>query len=276
MKNCVLVVDDEYGVRESLKTILEDYCVAAVKSGEDALAYLSKPNNIKVALVDYHMPGINGLMLVEKIKSIRPDIKLIFMTAYGSEDLAKAAISARVDYYIKKPFDVDEILVAVRKMITLNGFSQLCTIDDKLLWFKSFIEKNYDNTIALVDVAEALCIAPKYLSQKFIECFGVGFKEYQIRYRIERSKELLKTHMSIGQIAYGVGYKSTEAFTKAFKKYAGVAPSEWLENPRDMITMIKKGMLDKEIALINGYPSMEVFYRVFKERYGVTPDFYRT
>lgn len=112
-KPIILICDDEEGIRESLKLILEgDYNLVFAKSGIEALD-LVKKNKVDVVLLDIKMPKISGLETLQKIKEISADTAVIIITGYQSVDMAAQAIKAGAANYIVKPFDRKQVLDAV-------------------------------------------------------------------------------------------------------------------------------------------------------------------
>ncbi|NCQ52961.1 MAG: sigma-54-dependent Fis family transcriptional regulator, partial [Caldiserica bacterium] len=120
-KYTVMVADDERNVRVLLKEILEDdgYEVIVAEDGEKAVNTVSK-YNIDCALLDVRMPVLDGLEAFLKIKEISPDLPVIFLTAYGSSDLAIKAMKKGAYDYLTKPFDVEELKIKVKKAIDLR------------------------------------------------------------------------------------------------------------------------------------------------------------
>lgn len=108
----VLVVDDESLVRWSLEEVLNalGHRVECASDGLEAARMLSEaalPPD--VVLLDYRLPGGNGLTLVPKIRAVAPKSRIILMTAYGSPDLVAHALALGVDRVVDKPIDVDEV-----------------------------------------------------------------------------------------------------------------------------------------------------------------------
>src|SRR5262245_16633745 len=115
MAKKILIVDDEEGIRESLKLILSDhYELILTDSGEQALECLKNDKGIDVVLLDIKMPRVNGLEVLPKIKQSYPDKRVIIVTGYKSVETASEAAKLGVDGYIVKPFKNQEILKAVR------------------------------------------------------------------------------------------------------------------------------------------------------------------
>jgi len=117
----VMVADDEENVRVLLKEILEGegYEVFIAEDGSKALDIVSK-NTLDCALLDVRMPVLDGLEAFLKIKEISPELPVIFLTAYGSSDLAIKAMKKGAYDYLTKPFDVEELRIKVKKAIDLR------------------------------------------------------------------------------------------------------------------------------------------------------------
>lgn len=96
---------------------------------------------------------------------------------------------------------------------------------------KRYIDENYFNDIKVEQLAELLGLDRKYLRNLFIEHVGMSTKDYLMERRVERAKELLEIgDLPISSVALSVGYRDALGFSKIFKKYVGVSPSEYKEN----------------------------------------------
>lgn len=122
-KLSVLIVEDTEPLRRLIVTALEALGAGRVYSahdGEDALALLKKyaPD---IALIDWHLPGMTGLELVEKIRKSYdvPDrmIPIIMMTGYSSAEKIAQARDAGVTEYLAKPFEADALIKRVHHVI---------------------------------------------------------------------------------------------------------------------------------------------------------------
>jgi DNA-binding NtrC family response regulator len=106
----VLAIDDEPGVRESLRLILGDeFEVLEAADGAAALTILGA-RRVDVALLDVRMPGEPGSRVLPKILAIDESIPVILITADPHLRMAVDAMKAGAYDYLAKPFDVDEIL----------------------------------------------------------------------------------------------------------------------------------------------------------------------
>ncbi|MBI4585364.1 MAG: sigma-54-dependent Fis family transcriptional regulator [Planctomycetes bacterium] len=114
----ILVVDDEKLIRWSLKECLrkEGYHVNAVESGNEALQALEE-EPYDLVLLDYKLPDTNGLELLEKIKPRYTSLPVVMITSHSSVENAVAAMRAGASDYITKPFQNEDIVIRVAKVL---------------------------------------------------------------------------------------------------------------------------------------------------------------
>ena len=112
----ILLVDDEEIFRKRLAQAFSrrGFTVYEAADFDKAVAIL-KDFEPQMALVDLRMPGRSGLELVAEAKRLRPAIRIVVLTGYGSIATASQAIKLGALYYLPKPADVDEILHAFAK-----------------------------------------------------------------------------------------------------------------------------------------------------------------
>jgi signal transduction histidine kinase len=105
----VLIVDDELGVRESLRAILgAEYEIMTAGSGDEALGICAR-ETVDLVTLDLRMPGMGGISVLEAIKKIDPEIEVLIITGYGSFDTAIQGLRNRAFDYLSKPFDCDHV-----------------------------------------------------------------------------------------------------------------------------------------------------------------------
>ena len=114
-QSTVLVVDDEIGPRESLRVILKpDYQVLVASEGEQAV-HLVEHQPVDVVLLDLRMPGLSGIQVLEKIKSINPSIEVIVVTGYASYETVLEGLRLHAFDYIPKPFNIPHLRETVKR-----------------------------------------------------------------------------------------------------------------------------------------------------------------
>ena len=115
----ILVVDDEVGYRKVLSNALTErgFVVRTAATGEEALAELKK-HEFPIALLDMKLPGgIDGLELLQRIKGMYNNTSVLIMTAYGGIETAVEAMRRGAFNYITKPFNLDEIILNIDRLI---------------------------------------------------------------------------------------------------------------------------------------------------------------
>lgn len=112
----VLIIEDEPGMRSTLSDILrkEGDDVKSFEKGRDGLAWIEK-NPFDVAIVDIHLPDIDGMKIMEQIRLINPEAAVIIITGYSSVESAVKAMTEGAYAYMPKPFSLEEIKAIVKK-----------------------------------------------------------------------------------------------------------------------------------------------------------------
>jgi adenylate cyclase len=116
--NDLMVIDDEEGVRRSLKKVLEKdgYRILLAESGEDALSIIrGNGHDIETVISDYRMPGMDGLETLIEIGRMNAEITRIMLTGYATMASAIEAVNEGIDGFLTKPFENDELRAKVRE-----------------------------------------------------------------------------------------------------------------------------------------------------------------
>ncbi len=116
MRCHILLADDEETFRETFATVLreEGFQVTAVATGSDAIDQIMRQSFV-VAILDIQMPGADGIKVLREITQLRPETRVIMVTAYGTVDMAVEAIKLGACDYVMKPVIFDEMLTRIRQ-----------------------------------------------------------------------------------------------------------------------------------------------------------------
>jgi DNA-binding NtrC family response regulator len=133
----ILVVEDGQSQREMLKDFLagEGHRVAGAEDGNTAIQQV-RDGHFDLLLLDFKMPGMNGIEVLKKIKSINPQISVVMMTAYGTIETAVDAMKLGAVDYIPKPIDLDELIILVERIAERQTLIRENEILRKKLWKK--------------------------------------------------------------------------------------------------------------------------------------------
>ncbi|MBF0102103.1 MAG: response regulator [Desulfobacterales bacterium] len=115
---CLLLADDEDIPRMELASFLkkEGYSVSQARNGEDVLN-LFKEKKYEIALLDIKMPKMTGIEALHKMRKMTDDFEAIILTGYGDESTAIQALRDGAFNFLKKPVDLEELLVTIQKGI---------------------------------------------------------------------------------------------------------------------------------------------------------------
>jgi DNA-binding NtrC family response regulator len=114
-----LLIDDDEWIRDSLSLFFEgEGChLVAVETAEEGMEEL-KRQGYDIILVDYRLPGMDGLEFLERIKDSHPDALTILITAYGSKDVFLKARKIGVQGFVDKPFTIRTIEDSLSRLIS--------------------------------------------------------------------------------------------------------------------------------------------------------------
>ncbi len=118
MSNSILIVDDEPGIRETLRGVLEDegFEVETVESGEDCLKSV-ETKNFACVLLDVWLPGIDGLETLKKMRDGGNDAAVVMISGHGNIETAVNATKLGAFDFIEKPLSLEKTVLTVRNAI---------------------------------------------------------------------------------------------------------------------------------------------------------------
>jgi two-component system response regulator HydG len=116
-KTLILVVDDSFSDRETLKAILEErgYSVVTASTGVEALARV-REKRFDIIFLDVQLPDIDGVEFFEQVKAIDPEVAVIVMTGYSEAELMQKLISHGAYTCIYKPFNEERVAAVVGEL----------------------------------------------------------------------------------------------------------------------------------------------------------------
>ena len=118
MSNSILVVDDEQGIRQSLRGVLEDegFTVDTAESGEDCLRLFDK-RVYSCVLLDIWLPGIDGLETLKRLRANYPGIAVVMISGHGNIETAVRATKLGAFDFIEKPLSLDRTILVIKNAL---------------------------------------------------------------------------------------------------------------------------------------------------------------
>jgi len=249
----ILLVDDEEEILAFLERILNTrYKIFKATTGQEALAILAA-EAVQLVVSDVMMPEMDGFELCRKIKSDKrtSHIPVILLTALtGEEDQLKGLKTGASDY-ITKPFNADMLNAKINNLLVLNKTLKntytrqikalapdlvIHSADEELLQkIMRYLEENLANPqLSVEELSKHVGMSRSSLYSKLLELTGETPVEYIRSVKLDKAAVLLaKSDMNIAQIAYSVGFSTSNYFAKSFKLKFNMLPSEYVSKMRN-------------------------------------------
>jgi DNA-binding NarL/FixJ family response regulator len=123
----ILIVDDHHIIRKTLRKWLDAVYPGTtfleVSNGEEAVALLDN-TPVELVLMDMHLPGMNGIEAVKRIKSDHPETFVVMLTVQEDNFYLNSAISAGANAYVVKREMYEELIPTIAEMMSKNGESR--------------------------------------------------------------------------------------------------------------------------------------------------------
>lgn len=233
----LIIIDDEEKIVGGMAQLFpwENIGFTVVEvftSARKALEYIEQ-NPVDVVLTDIEMPDMNGLELSKQLMAY-PKIEKIFFSSYSNYEYFRTALQNGVADYLMKPVAYSALLECFEKVhARLDARAHVSEEKPKAYYdqivydVQQYLKENY-RTATLEEAAAKVALSPAYLSRVFKEKSGESFSELLLRTRMEKACELLADiQYKSYDIAYYVGYDNPKNFSRAFKGYYGISPSEY-------------------------------------------------
>jgi signal transduction histidine kinase/DNA-binding response OmpR family regulator len=242
----ILVVEDNPDLRTYVaEQLAEDYRVLLGTNGKEGLEIaIEKIPDLIIS--DVMMPEMDGMQLCKASKTNRATshIPVILLTAQAGDEAKIQGLEYGADDYLTKPFNSRELLIRVKNLVEqrenlklvfgkngsmVSSLGRLSSMDERFLeQVKNAIEKNLSNEFYSVEeLASDVGFSRSQLNRK-IKAITTKSPNLLIReFRLTRAKQMLEQKTAtVSEIAYEVGYSNLSYFSRSYKDYFGVNPSE--------------------------------------------------
>lgn len=242
-----LIVDDEKPVHVAIKALgeWEKYNIdisnmLIAQNGKEALALMEslQPHLI---FLDICMPVLNGLDFLKIAKEKYPYSQFIIVSGFDDFSYAQNALRFGATDYLLKPVEREAlnraILRAVNKLVVLSEADSRAESPDNepelsyeqiILQIKNYIDNNYSENIRVSKFADKYFFSKEYLTKQFKAKYGFNIYEYVLKVRMEEAVKLLLTdNIKIQDVGILVGFTDNNHFSKAFKNYYEISPSDY-------------------------------------------------
>lgn len=250
--NVILMVDDNPLICENMKTLLSDFCEVLVAHDGQAALDVVRDNDVDLILSDVDMPVMNGIEMCVKLQGdeLFSHIPILFLSARTDESDRLLGLTQGAIDYIPKPFSQEELMAKLRSIFKLRKQERAYLLaqlmkpkgeesaetepqevkeDPFVAKFMELVRERYTDTeLSVDDLADVLCVSRSTMFRRVKLLVGKSPLELLSDYRLNEAMRLLKTQnfSSVSDVAYSVGFSDPSYFSKRFKAYFGVSPTQ--------------------------------------------------
>jgi len=242
----ILIVDDDPLILEALSAALPPPCeVLRARTGSAAVELFGH-QPLDLVLLDYVLPDVSGLTILRAIKQVFPQVLVILITGFGSEDVAVEAFRAGARDYLRKPIRLQDLLTRVeallagrqpagepRSPVFLGAEPAIPDAGPRSFGGSfqraiAFMEAHLDWHLSLEQVAREAGMSKFHFCRQFKDATGLTFREFLVRRRVACALGLLLDQdRSVSQVYLEVGFKDLGHFSRVFRKLTGQPPSRY-------------------------------------------------
>ena len=243
MSRRVAVIEDEFALRENYADVLrkQGYAVQTFANRKDAMAvFVQRLTDLAIIDIGLQEEVDGGFTLCRALRSMSETLPIIFLTARDSDVDTVSGLRIGADDYLTKPFRMEELVIKIRNTIetrrkliqTIQNEPAKITVesqDDRFIKsVKLIIEGEISNpNFGMVDLASGLSISTSALQKKLKRICNKSVSQFIREYRLKRSRDLIDLgYGNLSEISAKAGFTSLSYFSKCFKTFFGVNPTE--------------------------------------------------
>jgi len=252
-KPILMLIEDNEDFRFYLKDNLKEYYqISEAANGKEGWQRILA-DHPDLVVSDVSMPEMNGIDLCKKLKSDNrtAHLPVILLTALTAEDQQLSGLETGANDYMTKPFNFEILLSKIRNLLQQQELAkktykkqleikpaetEIESVDEKFIRQLSVhLEKHLSDSAYSVDqLSTDMNMSRVGLYKKILPLTGKSPIAYIRSYRLEKSKPLLlKSQMTIAEVAYQVGFSNPKHFSKYFKEEFGIPPSAFVMQSSD-------------------------------------------
>ena len=226
----VLIVEDRRIERLALEKLFriaypaEFQAVGTAPDGRSAELQLRR-SHWDLVMLDVNLPDVNGVEFIDTVNSLRPEARIVMVTAYSDYEYLRQSIRKNVFDYILKPYSSGTFKECIDRFIGQYWDKEesygAMTVAQKVY---KLIQERYKEQISLQSIADELGMDKSYIGRAFRKEFGSGVVEYLIRYRIDKAESLILHGMNVQEASEAVGFMDPSYFGRCFKRLKGYPP----------------------------------------------------
>lgn len=226
------IIDDEPKIAEGMSSLFPwqnvGFEVARTFTSAIQALEMMQHTAVDVVMSDVQMPDMDGIQLCQRLEN--EQVKVVLFSSHQNYEYFRSAIRYKAVDYLLKPVSFAALMECIESIRTqLDQETQRSEELPRSFWQETIQEVlTYISEHSRDTSLERVHLSPSYLSRNFKEKSGESFSHALLRIRMEKAKDMLMDARNYSyDIAYFVGYDNPKNFSRAFKSYYGMTPSEY-------------------------------------------------
>ena len=246
----ILVIEDNQSMQQYLVELLsESYSCTVANDGAQGLE-MGLAQQPDLILCDVMLPKMDGYQVSQALKEDErtSHVPIVMLTARGDHESRLLGLREKVDDYLAKPFDDEELLLRIRNILSArdavrnnianqvfegNGqVPELGTMDRKFVSRLNQVIQNHhsDAHFRIEALSSEMAMSERPLQRKLKALTGYTPSQYIREFRLRRAVEMLQAGKPVNIVAEAVGFSSPAYFASCFKEKYEVSPTEYVTN----------------------------------------------
>jgi len=248
----ILIIEDNQSMQQYLVELLsEDYACSVAGDGAEGLT-MGLEQQPDLILCDVMLPRMDGYQVSQSLKRDErtSHIPIVMLTARGDHESRLLGLREKVDDYLTKPFDDEELLLRIRNILSSRealrkslakqifegsiDSTDLSSTDQRFAAkLSKVIQDRYaDANFRIEELCSEMAMSERPLQRKLKSLTGYTPSQYLRKFRLMRAIEILPTGTPVNVVSEAVGFASPAYFASCFKEEFGVSPTQYaVESP---------------------------------------------
>ncbi|MFC6649667.1 response regulator [Paenibacillus rhizoplanae] len=248
-----IIAEDSKPILRNIEALMQSMelpvrIAATASNGLDALEYI-KANPVDILLTDIRMPKLDGLALIGECRLVNPALKAVLISGYSDFEYTRKALNLQVFDYLLKPVERQQLAEVMQRLVAHleeqqeeqqstakelpDGIAELRqrkkSGEELFGQLEQYLQQHRYSQLSITDVALKFHVSPSYVSRIFKKYSHQTFVHYSMRLKIAEACRLitLRPELKVKELSEVLSFGDQHYFSKVFKEYTGVSPTEY-------------------------------------------------
>ncbi|NQX45139.1 response regulator [Paenibacillus tritici] len=246
-----IIAEDSKPILRNIEALMQSmelpvHIAATVSNGLEALEYI-KTHPVDILLTDIRMPKLDGLALIGQCRQVNPKLKAVLISGYSDFEYTRKALNLQVFDYLLKPVERGQLAEVMERLVAHlqeqqqqgsaealpDGIAELRqrkkSGEELFGQLEQYLQQHKYSQLSITDVALKFHVSPSYVSRIFKKYSHQTFVHYTMQLKIAEACRLIaeRPELKVKELSEVLSFGDQHYFSKVFKEYTGVSPTEY-------------------------------------------------